>query len=73
MHSLPLPRSPALVALNRQSDGRVCGQRREWLRDRMSACWSWITSPVASRVPMVYVLFVAEVFFLFSHCTPQGA
>ncbi len=27
-----------------------------------------------SRVSMVYyVLFVAEVFFLFSHCTPQGA
>ncbi len=26
-----------------------------------------------SRVSMVYVLFVAEMFFLFSHCTPQGA
>ncbi len=26
-----------------------------------------------SRVSMVYVLFVAEVFFLFSLCTPQGA
>ncbi len=47
MHSLSLPRSLASVALNRQPDGRVCGQRREWLRDRMAACWSWITSPVA--------------------------
>ncbi len=25
------------------------------------------------RVSMVYVLLCAEVFFLFSHCTPQGA
>ncbi len=44
MHSLPLPRSLASVALNRQPDRRVCGQRREWLRDRMAAWWSWITS-----------------------------
>ncbi len=35
---------------------------------------SWITSPVAkSCVYGVLCAFVAEVFFLFSHCTPQGA
>ncbi len=69
--TLPLPPSLASVALNRQPDGRVCGQRREWLRVRTAACWSWITSPVAK---CVYGLCAfAEVFFLFSHCTPQGA
>ncbi len=26
-----------------------------------------------SRVSMVYYVLFAEVFFLFSHCTPQGA
>ncbi len=30
MHSPPLPRSLASVALNRQPDKRVYGQRREW-------------------------------------------
>ncbi len=40
----------------------------------MAACQSWITSPVAkSCVYGVLCAFVAEVFFLFSHCTPQGA
>ncbi len=44
---------------------RVCGQCREWLRDRMAACWSWITSPVAK---CVYGLCAfAEVFFSCSH------
>ncbi len=47
MHSPPHPRSLASVALNHQPDKRVCVQRREWLQDRMAACWSWITSPVA--------------------------
>ncbi len=74
MHSPPHPRSLASVALNRQPDKRVCDQRREWLQDRMAACRSWITSPVAkSCVYGVLCAFVAEVFFLFSHCTPQGA
>ncbi len=47
MHSLPLPDPSPPSLLNHQPDRRVCGQRREWLRDRMAACWSWITSPVA--------------------------
>ncbi len=35
----------------------------KWQRVRMAAWWSWITSPVASRVSMVYVLlFVFDVF-----------
>ncbi len=42
----PIPRLRRSL-LNRQPDRRVCGQRREWLRDRMAACWSWISSPVA--------------------------
>ncbi len=74
MHSPPHPRSLASVALNRQPDKRVCDQRRNWLQGRMAACQSWITSPVAkSCVYGVLCAFVAEVFFLFSHCTPQGA
>ncbi len=74
MHSLPHPRSLASVALNRQPDKRVCDQRRKWLQERMADCQSWITSPVAkSCVYGVLCAFVAEVFFLFSHCTPQGA
>ncbi len=47
MHSPPHPRSLASVALNRQPDKRVCDRRRKWLQDRMAACRSWITSPVA--------------------------
>ncbi len=74
MHSPPHPRSLASVALNRQPDKRVCDQRWDWLQDRMAVCRSWITSPVAkSCVYGVLFAFVAEVFFLFSHCTPQGA
>ncbi len=46
------------------------GLRDQWLRDQMAACWAGFTSPVA----MSCMCFcVAEVFFLFSHCTPQGA
>ncbi len=64
MHSPPHPRSLASVALNRQPDKQVCDQRREWLQDRMAACRSWITSPVAkSCVYGVLCAFVAEVFF----------
>ncbi len=73
MHSPPHPRSLASVALNRQPDKRVCDQRREWLQDRMAACRSWITSPVAKSCVYGVCAFVAEVFFLFSHCPPQGA
>ncbi len=47
MHSPHHHRSLASVALNRQPDKRVCDRRRKWLQDRMAACWSWITSPVA--------------------------
>ncbi len=73
MHSPPHPRSLASVALNRQPDQPVCVQRREWLQDRMAACRSWITSPVAKSCVYGVCAFVAGVFFLFSHCTPQGA
>ncbi len=45
------------------------GCRTGWL-----LCRSWITSPVQSRVSMVYyVLLLLRCFFLFSHCTSQGA
>ncbi len=45
----------------------------------LSAQYGWLPAGAGSlpllqsHVSMVYVLFVAEVFFLFSHCTPQGA
>ncbi len=61
MHSSPHLRSLASVALNRQPDKRVCDQH-EWLQDRMAACRSWITSPVASGVSMVYVLLLLRCF-----------
>ncbi len=67
MHSLPLPRSPASVALNRQPDRRVCGQRREWLQVRMAACWSWITSPVAKSCVYGLCAFVLLRCFSCSH------
>ncbi len=39
--------------------------------DQMAACWAGFTSPMAMSWCMCFC--VAEVFFLFSHCTPQGA
>ncbi len=48
------------------SAGNGCGTR--WL-----LAGAGLLPLLQSRVSMVYVLFVAEVFFLFSHCTPQGA
>ncbi len=49
---------------------RVWPAPDQWLRDQMAVCWAGFTSPVA----MSCMCFcVAEVFFLFSHCTPQGA
>ncbi len=56
----PHPSPPSLWT--RQPDGRVCGQRREWLRDRMAACWSWITSPVAIVVCLWFLCFCWGVF-----------
>ncbi len=57
--------SPYAKTRTRQPDRRVCGQRREWPRVRTSACWSWITSPIAK---CVYGLCAfAEVFFSCSH------
>ncbi len=56
----PHPSPPSLWT--RQPDGRVCGQRREWLRDRMAACWSWITSPVAIVVCLWFMCFCWGVF-----------
>ncbi len=57
MHSLPFPHPSPLSLWTRQPDERVCGQRRERLRVRMAACWSWITSLLQS-VSMVYVLLL---------------
>ncbi len=57
MHSLPFPHPSPPSLWIRQPDGRVCGQRRERLRVRMAACWSWITSLLQS-VSMVYVLLL---------------
>ncbi len=49
---------------------RVWPAPDQWLRDQMAAYWAGFTSLVA----MSCMCFcVAEVFFLFSHCTPQGA
>ncbi len=63
MHSPPLPRSLASVALNRQLDKRVCVQRRN------SGCGSgWLLAGAGflpllqSRVSMVYVLLLLRCF-----------
>ncbi len=59
MHSLPLPRSLASVTLNRQPDGRVCGQRQNsgrgtgWLPAAAGLLPLWLC-----HVPMVYVLLL---------------
>ncbi len=63
----PHPRSLASIALNRQPDKRVCDQRWDRLQDRMAACRSWITSPVASRVSMVYYVLLLLRCFSCSH------
>ncbi len=62
MHSPPLSRSLASVALNRQPDKRVCDQRPEWLQDRMAACRSWISSPVAKSCVYGVCAFVLRCF-----------
>ncbi len=64
------PKSGRMATTTRQLQ-RIHGLRiHQWLRDQMAACWARFTSPVA----MSCMCFcVAEVFFLFSHCTPQGA
>ncbi len=68
----PDPSPPSLWTASLTS-GSVTSAGK-WLQVWMAACQSWITSPVAkSCVYGVLCAFVAEVFFLFSHCTPQGA
>ncbi len=68
----PDPSPPSLWTASLTS-GSVTSAGK-WLQVWMAACRSWITSPVAkSCVYGVLCAFVAEVFFLFSHCTPQGA
>ncbi len=69
----PPPTPPPTIRLcSLRSAGlvkRVWPAPDQWLRDQMAACWAGFTSPVA----MSCMCFcVAEVFFLFSHCTPQG-
>ncbi len=56
----PHPSPPSLWT--RQPDKRVCGQRRERLRVRTAACWSWITSPVAIVVCLWFMCFCWGVF-----------
>ncbi len=67
------PPPPTIRLCSLRSAGpvkRVWPAPDQWLRDQMAACWAGFTSPVA----MSCLCFcVAEVFFLFSHCTPQGA
>ncbi len=69
----PPPPPPTIRLCSLRSAGlvkRVWPAPDQWLRDQMAACWAGFTSPVA----MLCMCFcVAEVFFLFSHCTPQGA
>ncbi len=68
----PDPSPPSLWTASLTS-GSVTSAGK-WLHVWMADCQSWITSPVAkSCVYGVLCAFVAEVFFLFSHCTPQGA
>ncbi len=68
----PDPSPPSLWTASLTS-GSVTSAGK-WLHVWMADCRSWITSPVAkSCVYGVLCAFVAEVFFLFSHCTPQGA
>ncbi len=72
-HTFP-PLIPRLRCslLNRQLDRRVCGQSREWLRDRMAACWSWISSPVAKSC-LWFMCFLFLKCFSCSHTVlPQG-
>ncbi len=66
----PSPDHSPPFALNRQPVKRVWPAPDQWLRDQMAACWAGFTSPVAMSCMCICV---AEVFFLFSHCTPQGA
>ncbi len=75
MHSPPHPPIPRLRRFEPPAwQAGLWPAPEKWLRDRLAACWSWITSPVAmSCVYGVCAFVVAKVFFLFSHCTPQGA
>jgi len=73
MHSPPLPRSLASVALNRQPDKRVCDQRRN------SGCGSgWLLAGAGflpllqSRVFMVYVLLCGGVFPVLTLYSPRS-
>ncbi len=68
------PPPPTIRLCSLRSAGlvkRVWPAPDQWLRDQMAACWAGFTSPVAMSWCMCFC--VAEVFFLFSHCTPQGA
>jgi len=51
MHSLPPPQIPRLRRFETASltSGYVPAPEK-WLRDRMAACWSWISPPVAKCV-----------------------
>ncbi len=73
MHSPPLPRSLASVALNRQPDKRVCDQRRN------SGCKTgWLLAGTGflpllqSRVFMVYVLLCWGVFPVLTLYSPRS-
>ncbi len=67
----PDPSPPSLWTTSLTS-GSVTSAGK-WLHVWMADCQSWITSPVAkSCVYGVLCAFVAEVFFLFSHCTPRS-
>ncbi len=72
MHSLPLPPSLASVALKPASltGGSVASAENGRWSGRLPAGAGSL--PQLQSVSMVYVL-LQVFFFLFSHCTPQGA
>ncbi len=71
-HSLPLPPSLASVALKPASltGGSVASAENGRGSGRLPAGAGSL--PLLQSVSMVYVLLL-RCFFLFSHCTPQGA
>ncbi len=51
---------------------RVCDQRRnKWRRTGWLLARAGYVSPCCKVMCLWYMCFCAEVFFLFSHCTPQ--
>ncbi len=69
----PLPRPNCLWTLCTATCRAGLWPAPQMALDRTAACQSWICFPLLQAVSMVYVLLCWGVFFLFSHCTPNGA